>query len=432
MQLAHLASRIYGTPLLIARSKLDVILSVLGPRIGLAAPQITPAPPGPKSAPPAASGIAVIPVYGTLVRRTVGLEAASGLLSYDEISARIKAALVDPQVKGILLDVDSPGGEAGGVFDLAEQIRAAGEVKPVWAIANDAAFSAAYAIAAAATRILLTRTAGVGSIGVIALHVDQSVKDAQAGLHYTAIYAGNHKNDFSPHAPLSPDAATSLQSEVDRLHGLFLAHVATMRGLSEDIVRDTEAGLYFGEQAVESGLADGVSTLDQAVAALSDFVRTAQALHPSGSTHRSSHNHSLAINAQIAGDHRALSTNDHSHQQPENSMSDDPQTQTTLSHQETAAPEPTPAPGKQPAAPPTTSVVDAQAIAEVCLLAGASERTAEFLAARMTEAQVRRLLIDTRANQPEIASRITLDAGNQSQPSTSPVVAAVKKLISKE
>ena len=144
MQLVHLASRLYGTPLLIARSKLDVILSVLGPRIGL--PEIDAAVPLPTSKPGTSigqPGIAIIPVHGTLVRRAMGLEAASGLTSYGEIAARLDAALADPQVSGILLDLDSPGGEAGGVFELAERIRAANDIKPVWAHANDSAYSAA-------------------------------------------------------------------------------------------------------------------------------------------------------------------------------------------------------------------------------------------------------------------------------------------------
>ena len=226
MPLLHLASRIMGTPLLIARSKLDVILAVLGPRLGLpVADAALPvgdsqhAEPRRCAAPP---GIAVIPIHGTLVRRTQGLEAASGLTSYEAIGAQLDAALADPAIHGILLEVDSPGGEAGGVFELAERIRAADAVKPVWALAADSAFSAAYALAASASQLALTRTAGVGSIGVIALHVDQSLRDAQQGFRYTAITAGKYKNDFSPHAPLDPQAAERLQAEVDRLYGMFV------------------------------------------------------------------------------------------------------------------------------------------------------------------------------------------------------------------
>ena len=120
----------------------------------------------------APTGIAVVPVYGTLVRRALGLDAASGLASYSELGAMLDAAAADPDVSGILLDIDSPGGEAGGVFELAQRVRAADAIKPVWAIASDSAYSAAYAIACAASRVFITQTGGVGSIGVIAMHVD--------------------------------------------------------------------------------------------------------------------------------------------------------------------------------------------------------------------------------------------------------------------
>jgi signal peptide peptidase SppA len=272
MPLVHLASRLIGTPLLIARAKLEVILAVLGPRLGLpvvdaALPVAVPARTETLTAP----GIAVIPIHGTLVRRTQGLEAASGLTSYETIGAQLDAALADPAIHGVLLEVDSPGGEAGGVFELAERIRAADAVKPVWALAAESAFSAAYALAAGASQLALTRTAGVGSIGVIALHLDQSARDAQQGYRYTAITAGKHKNDFSPHAPLDPQAAERLQAEVDRLYAMFITHVAAMRGLEPAAVRATEAGLYFGEDAVAAGLADAVASRESFLA---QFVTT--------------------------------------------------------------------------------------------------------------------------------------------------------------
>ena len=269
MLLSHLAARLYGTPLLIARPKLDVILSVLGSRIGLQGiglPDPDMAIPLPAPRQPTTStqaGIAVIPVVGTLVKRAMGIQAASGLMSYDEIDDRLDAALADPQIGGILLDLDSPGGEAGGVFELAQRIRAASAIKPIWAHANDAAYSAAYAIAAACQRLTLSQTGGVGFIGVIALHVDQSVKDAKDGLHYTSVFAGGHKNDFSPHEPLSPQASTALQAEVDRLYAIFVNQVGQMRGLTPDAVRATDAGLFYGEQAVAAGLADAVLPLEQ-------------------------------------------------------------------------------------------------------------------------------------------------------------------------
>jgi hypothetical protein len=189
--LPHLAARLFGVPLAIHRPKLDVILSVLGPRVGLADLAAPPAftPPA-RPAPTQTPHVAVIPVHGTLVRRTVGLEAESGLTSYMGLAAQLDAALASPEVAAILLDIDSPGGESGGVFDLADRIRAASQIKPVWAVANDMAFSAAYALASAANKVFVSRTGGVGSIGVIAMHVDQSGKDAQDGVRYTAVFAG--------------------------------------------------------------------------------------------------------------------------------------------------------------------------------------------------------------------------------------------------
>src|SRR3970282_145335 len=106
MQLPHLASRLYGTPLLVARSKLDIILAVLGGRIGWPEPQTALPIPPTRAMADAPAGLTVISVYCTLVRRSIGLEAASGLTSYGEISAMIDAALSDPGVSGILLDVD--------------------------------------------------------------------------------------------------------------------------------------------------------------------------------------------------------------------------------------------------------------------------------------------------------------------------------------
>lgn len=424
MPLVHLASRIYGTPLLIARPKLDVILSVLGSRIGL--PDLEAAMPMPAPRPPTATtvpGIAVIPVHGTLVRRAIGVEAASGLTSYGDIAERLDLALADPRVNGILLDIDSPGGEAGGVFELTDRIRAASAIKPVWAHANDSAYSAAYAIAASASRLMLSRTAGVGSIGVIALHVDQSIKDAKDGVSYTAIFAGQHKNDFTPHAPLSPQATTSLQAEVDRLYAIFVEQVSRMRGIDADAVRATEAGLLFADAAVDVGLADAVSSFDQAI---SEFTHTLSRPLAAASGGRRSGG------SQAVTKPPSLSTipPEHTMQDPDTpaSYEDTAPTAPVVGTTDTPAPPP-PAPADNTGTPDRSAAL---AIAELCLLAGQPQRTAEFLAAGVSEAQVRKTLLAARAEQPEIASRITPDASTSVRPDTSPVVAAVKKLTSKE
>jgi len=409
--LPHLASRLFGTPLLVHRAKLDVILAVMGERLGVAPPLADLALPVPKSATTAPTGIAVIPILGTLVKRSLGMEAASGLTSYNEIAAMLDAAVADPMVSGILLDIDSPGGEASGSFELARRVREAATIKPVWAVANDAAYSAAYAIAASAQRLFVTETGGVGSIGVIALHIDQSIKDANDGYRYTAITAGAHKNDYSPHEPLSDAAKSELQSEVDRLYAIFTEHVAAMRGLDLDAVRATEAGLFFGANAVVQGLADGIQTLDATLTEFQLFLNAPKnALTQSPS--------------QARGVFRTETAN--------------PKKDLNMSEEQTID-----IPGGDEAAAQLAQAVadakrdvtqTAQAIAEVCMLAGCPERAAEFIAAGKSQSEVRRVLIDARAayaEATEIRSTITAEAGTAvpSHAETSPIVAAVKKLI---
>jgi capsid assembly protease len=415
--LPHLAARLFGTPLLIHRAKLDVILSVLGPRLGIgtdAAIDVRTALPAARPSLPPDSGIAVLPIHGTLVKRTGGLEAASGLASYHDIGVQLDAAVADPTVAGILLDVDSPGGEASGSFELARRIRAAGNSKPIWAVANDSAFSAAYALASAAQRLIVTETGGVGSIGVIALHVDQSLRDAQEGYRYTALTAGRHKNDFSPHEPLADSARGELQAEVDRLYGIFAEQVAAQRGLPEAVVRATEAALYFGPHAVSASLADAVGTLDSTLA---EFV-----------THLSSRGRKAPTARAVARPgtpHARNPSMDHEHMDNEQ-MDDAPKETIDVAEAAVLIAEARREVGQS-----------AQAIAELCLIAGCPDQAAAFIAGGKSEAAVRRQLVEAKAARSDaspISSTITSDAGTDTSPraEASPIVAAVKKLIGKE
>ena len=411
--LPYLASRIFGTPLLVHRAKLDVILSALGPRLGIDSPipadspELLAAVPAPRPNMQGAVGIAVIPIHGTLVKRTLGLEAASGLTSYQDIGAMLDTALADPSVTGILLDVDSPGGEASGSFELARRVREAAAAKPIWAVANDAAFSAAYAIASSAERIVVTETGGVGSIGVIALHIDQSVKDANDGYRYTAITAGQHKNDFSPHEPLTDTAKSELQAEVDRLYGIFVGHVAAMRGLPEMAVRATEAALYFGPNATAAGLADAVGTLEATLTEFSTYLSSRSRKPPQA---------------------RAVVRTEAASPLKEDAM-----------HDQEAVPEliGVDAAAVMVAEARREVTQSAQAIAELCLIAGCPDKAAAFIAEGKSEADVRRVLCEAKAARSEAApihSTITPEAGTvgPERPEASPVVAAVKKLIHKE
>lgn len=281
--LTNLATRIYDTPLLIHPDKFATIMAVLGPRLGepegaslvkglLAEPLPTPqcrsleAGSIALAAPPwaqAPARLAIVPVFGSLVHRTGGVDAMSGLRSYESLRADYRQAASDPAVDAVVLEFASNGGELHGLFDLVDEI--ANGAKPTYAIVNETAYSAAYALASACDRIYLTRTAGVGSIGVIARHVDTSAKDATNGLSYTTVYFGDRKNDFSSDGPLSEEARATLVGSLGRAYDLFVTTVARNRGISAETVAATQAGTYEGQSAVEAGLADAVLSFDQAI-----------------------------------------------------------------------------------------------------------------------------------------------------------------------
>ena len=464
MLLPHLASRLYGTPLLLARTKLDIILSVLGSRIDWPIQSELALPP-PRASPSgqhmAATGIAVVPVHGSLVRRAIALDAASGLTSYGDIAAMLDAAAADPTVSGILLDIDSPGGEAGGVFELAQRIRAVDAIKPVWALACDSAFSAAYAIACAASRVFVTQTAGVGSIGVIAMHVDQSVRDAQEGYRFTAVSAGDFKNDLSPHEPIDKAALGRLQTEVDRLYGLFVDHVVSMRGMQAKTIRDTQAGLFFGPDAVRGGLADSLASADQVVSEFTAYLGTrnvrgvaSRVLSAKAMDVQSSASLVLQTNS------KEIRMNPETTNDPAIADPDDPTAEADQVQRKETAPSdttvksPSPTPSVAPLAPlapltPTVNdvaisaavhsakadaVAQAISIAELCQLAGQSNRIATFLTQGLSASQVRQTLLASRAQSEEITSLIAPDAAPKSAGATGDtgaLMAAVKKLTQK-
>jgi len=157
-----------------------------------------------------------------------------------------------------------------GLFDLVDRLAAlkAGTGKALWAIAREQALSASYAIASVADRLFVTQTGEVGSVGVIAVHVDQSAHDQAEGRKYTLIHAGAKKVDGNPHIPLTPEALADIQADVDDLYARLVARVARARGVSPKSITVTEAAIYRGQHAIAAGLADGIATLDSAHAQL--------------------------------------------------------------------------------------------------------------------------------------------------------------------
>ncbi len=207
-----------------------------------------------------AGGVATIQVRGELVSRDSWLTRAFGVTTYEGLGAALRQAASDPDVRSIVLDIDSPGGEAAGAMETAELVRAVSERKPVVAFVNSLAASAAYWIACGASEIVATPMATLGSIGVVWVHLDCSAAFAKAGLKPTLLFAGAHKIDGAETHPLEPKAKARIQGQIDEVYDLFVKSVGKHRPqLGADGAKATKAGLYMGEKAVAAGLADRVA-----------------------------------------------------------------------------------------------------------------------------------------------------------------------------
>ncbi|WP_181164670.1 S49 family peptidase [Amaricoccus solimangrovi] len=205
-------------------------------------------------------GVAIVPIAGVLVHRGAWVGKSSGQTSYEGIRAQLDAAADNPAVRAIALEIDSFGGEVAGCFGLADRVREIGALKPVRAFIAEHAFSAAYALASQAGEIVVPRTGGLGSIGVLCMHVDMSRALDTAGLGVTLIHAGKHKVDGNPYAPLPEAVRADFEAEMESLRQLFAWTVAAGRGdrLSADAALATEARCLTGADAVAAGLADAV------------------------------------------------------------------------------------------------------------------------------------------------------------------------------
>lgn len=271
LNLPHLADQVFGVPHYATRQIMDSVKAVLIPRLqGSGSPDLSMAfdadeAPEPEQTQPA-GGIAVIPVHGILVPRRGQITAAcTELNSYERIRSLINAALNDAAVSEIVLDINSGGGAAVGCKELADFIFQSRAVKPITAIVNFSAFSAAYFIAAACSKVIVSQTSGVGSIGVIMEHMETSRMEESVGLKFTTIYRGDNKNNGTPHEPLSEQAQAVFQGMIDQMYEVFTSSVAEYRGMTQQAVIDTQAALYTGADAVAAGLADEVSDPQTAI-----------------------------------------------------------------------------------------------------------------------------------------------------------------------
>lgn len=211
-------------------------------------------------------GVAVIPMRGPIVPRGSMFSAFLGLASIEGMRELFRAALAREDVRAVLFDVDSPGGRVAGVADFADEIRAARGTKPILAVANEYAFSAAYFLASAADHVFVTQSGAVGSIGVVAMHVDESAWLANEGVRVTLVTSGAKKALFDSSQPLSEAGRAELERIVAFHAEQFFGGVAASRPLGVEAVRGLEAGTFDGQLAVRAKLADRVGTFDDALA----------------------------------------------------------------------------------------------------------------------------------------------------------------------
>lgn len=221
-------------------------------------------------------GILTIPVKGVLLH-DFPWSFGSWATGYEYIWRAFQRGIADGSVRGIAFHVHSPGGDVAGNFDMVDKMFALRGKKPVRAFAHEGAYSAAYSIASVADKIVVSRTGGVGSIGVVTSHWDVSEAYDKAGYKITFIHFGKHKVDGNPFEALTAEAKERIQSRVNMLGEVFVSTVARNRGIDEAVVRSTEALTYSAQEAIEIGLADEVGPLDEAVAAFAaDLTATSE------------------------------------------------------------------------------------------------------------------------------------------------------------
>lgn len=189
-----------------------------------------------------------------------------GMTGYPEIREAMISAATDTSVQHIILDIDSGGGAVSGVDDTAKLIRLIHDnVKPVTAFTDGSMYSAAYWLGSSAGEVYASKAAGMGSIGVIATHMERSEMLKEAGIGVTVIRAGKYKALANGVEKLSEEGKAQIQAGVDAAYKIFVGHVAEMRGKSYEFADSVMAQgrEFYGQAIADAGLADGIKSFDQ-------------------------------------------------------------------------------------------------------------------------------------------------------------------------
>lgn len=247
------------------------------------------------------NGVLQIPVRGVLLNN-FPYQFGGWATGYEYIVAAARRGMDDPKVSGLAFISDSPGGFVAGNQDCVDDLYAMRGTKPMRCYSKDSAYSAAYNIASVADagELMVSRSGGVGSIGVVTMHVDYSEKLQKDGIKVTYIYAGKHKVEGNSTEPLADDVRERMQARIDSLYEVFVSSVARNRGLDPQAVRDTEAGVFYGQEALSNGLADKVGRIDAALSAYADQLKGERMMSEKKDNDMAAADHAAAITAARA------------------------------------------------------------------------------------------------------------------------------------
>ena len=278
----YLAARWAGTPLMLQPAKAQIMARAYGPRVfgGKKVDAVSSADgfaPVPRSMgvlsepleresaehvrPYIEDGVAVIGIEGVLCGKGKWVGESCGSTSYEGIIAQAAHAAADPMVRGVIFEVDSPGGEVAMAFECAAMLAELSALKPTLAILTEQACSAAYLLASQARQIVLPDTGYAGSIGVIMLHANMAGALDREGVDITILHAGARKADFNPYQALPADVRDEELADMELVRQMFAESVATGRGprMNAAAALATEARTYRGAAAVAAGLCDAVA-----------------------------------------------------------------------------------------------------------------------------------------------------------------------------
>ena len=211
---------------------------------------------------------AVVNIQGPLIQGDAGFMRFFGITGYDNIREAVAAAIADEEVKSIMLNIDSGGGQVAGVSDTAKFLLEAGKQKPITTYSDGQMASAAYWLGSTGSHLTVSDTTEAGSIGVLVMHAERSAQLAQDGVKVTVVRAGKYKASTNSVEPLSDIGRASLENQVNHLYTPFLEHTASMRGMTPEVAdqKIAQGKVFIGSQGLDVGLVDKVGTYEEALA----------------------------------------------------------------------------------------------------------------------------------------------------------------------